>query len=324
MTGHRSDKRWAYFPLNFVVDQETASSEFQKSLLAGVQSQELQEFVSSSEVIIYFKKLIWDSDFFGVPVFRVEYSFLPLGIQEEVVKAAFTELQIAIASDNDEFYIFGEVPAEDTQTCMGMTGAGWRLIETRLTYVKDDMQKFEFIEERQTRNAELGDIPELRTTSSNAINPYDRFHADSFFSDREAADFMAVFAENSVRGFADVVLVPATGPADAFLTGVYLPKSDVTGNLKIAKPVLSAVSKNRKGWYKHLIGSMGNQFKAMGVDIAFMTTQSTNRAVQKVWFQHGFRFGRATHIFSTYKRNHNQVIGQVRMTERDVVQHEQQ
>ena len=321
MTGRRPDKRWAYFPLNFVVDQETASSEFQKSLLAEVQSQEVHEFVSSSEVIIYFKKLVWDSDFFGVPVFRVEYSLMPIGIREEMVIAAFLELRIAIASDNDEFYIFGEVPAEDTQTCMGMTGAGWRLIETRSTYVKDDMQKFEFIEERQTRNAELEDVPELRITASNAINPYDRFHADSFFSEREAADFMAVFAENSVRGFADVVLVPATGPADAFLTGIYLPKSDVIGNLKIAKPVLSAVSQNRKGWYKHLIGSMGNQFKAMGVDIAFMTTQTTNRAVQKVWFQHGFRFGRSTHIFSTYKRNQNHVIEEVHTTEK-VVEHE--
>ena len=58
MTGRRPDKRWAYFPLNFVVDQETASSEFQKSLLAEVQSQEVHEFVSSSEVIIYFKKLV--------------------------------------------------------------------------------------------------------------------------------------------------------------------------------------------------------------------------------------------------------------------------
>ena len=188
-----------------------------------------------------------------------------------------------------------------------MTGAGWRLIETRVTYFRDDMQKFEFFEERQTRNAVLEDIPDIRTTAMKSVNAFDRFHADSFYSDREASDFMAVFAENSVRGFADVVLVPAIGPADAFLTGVYLPESDVFGSLKIGKPVLSAVSQNRKGWYKHLIGSMGNQFKLMGVDIAFMTTQTTNRAVQRVWFQHGFRFGRATHIFSTHVRNQNQV-----------------
>lgn len=316
MTGQRPDKRWAYFPLNFVVDQETASSEFQKSLLAEVQSQEVHEFVSSSEVIIYFKKLVWDSDFFGVPVFRVEYTSTHFGIREEAVKAAYTELRNEIALKNEEFYIFGEIPAEDTHSCIGMTGAGWRLIETRVTYFRDDVQRFEFTEERPTRDAVLEDISELRITASNAINPYDRFHADSFFSEREAADFMAVFAENSVRGFADVVLVPATGPADAFLTGIYLPKSDVIGNLKIAKPVLSAVSQNRKGWYKHLIGSMGSQFKAMGVDIAFMTTQTANRAVQKVWFQHGFRFGRATHIFSTYKRNQNHVIEEVHTTEK--------
>ena len=303
MTSHSSDKRWAYFPLNFVTDQETASSEFHKSINADVRLKELQEFVSSSGVTVYFRKLTWDSEFFGVPMFRIDYTSGPFGIREEAIKAAFIELRIAIASKNEEFYVFGEVPVEDTQTCVGITEAGWRLIETRVTYFRDDIQKFEFTEERPTRQAELEDVPELRKAAMNAINPYDRFHADSFFSDREAADFMAIFAENSVRGFADIVLVPATGPADAFLTGIYLPKSDVFGGLKIAKPVLSAVSQNRKGWYKHLIGSMGNQFNSMGVDFAFMTTQITNRAVQKVWFQHGFRFGRATYIFSTYVRN---------------------
>lgn len=314
MASNSSDKRWAYFPLNFVADQETASSEFQKSLLVGVQNEEVKEFVSSAEVIVYYKKLVWDSDFFGVPVFRIEYTSTHFGIREEAVKAAYTELRNEIALKNEEFYIFGEIPAEDTHSCIGMTGAGWRLIETRVTYFRDDVQRFEFTEERPTRDAVLEDISELRITASNAINPYDRIHADSFFSDREAADFMAACAENSVRGFADLVLVPATGPADAFLTGVYLPKSGVFENLKIGKPVLSALSQNRKGWYKHLIGAMGNQFKSRGVEIAFMTTQATNRAVQKVWFQHGFRFGRTTHIFSTYVRNQNQVIEKVHTT----------
>jgi len=313
MTSHNPDKRWAYFPLNFVTDQETASSEFQKNLLAEVQSKELQEFVSSSEVNVYFKKLAWDSEFFGVPVFRIDYTLIPLGTREEAIKAAFVELRNLIALKNKEFYIFGEVPVEDTQTCMGMTGAGWRLIETRVTYFRDDLQKFEFTEECSTRNAVLEDIPELRITATNAINPYDRFHADSFFSDREAADFMAFFAENSVRGFADVVLVPAVGPANAFVTGKRIEQTYLY-KIKAGKNVLTAVIDDRKGWYRHLIGALGNSFRKQGMEVMLVTTQATNRAVLKVLFQHGFRFGRSTHIFSTYMRNQNQVVEEARTT----------
>ena len=313
MTSHNSDKRWAYFPLNFVTDQETASSEFEKSLYAEVQSKEVQEFESSSQVVVYFKKLAWDSEFFGVPVFRIEYTLIPFGTREEATKAAYTELRNAIASKNEEFYIFGEVPVEDTQTCIGMSEAGWRLIETRVTYFRDDLQKFEFTEERSTRNAVLEDIPELRITATNAINPYDRFHADSFFTDREAADFMAVFAEYSVRGFADVVLVPATGPANAFVTGKRTEQSGLF-KVKAGKNVLTAVIDDRKGWYRHLIGALGGSFREQGMEVMLVTTQSTNRAVLKVLFHHGFRFGRSTHIFSTYLRNQNQTIEDVHTT----------
>jgi len=302
MTSHSSDKRWAYFPLNFVTDQETASSEFQKSINADVQLKELQEFVSSSDVTVYFRKLAWDSEFFGVPIFRIDYTSGPFGIREEDIKTAFLELRIAIASKNKEFYVFGEVPVEDTQTCVGITEAGWRLIETRVTYFRDDIQRFEHIEERPTRHAVFEDIPELRIAAMNAINPYDRFHADSFFSDREAADFMAIFAENSLRGFADVVLVPASGPANAFVTGKRIEQTD-SCQIRAGKNVFTAVIDDRKGWYRHLIGALGNCFREQGMDVMLVTTQSANRAVLKVLFQHGFRFGRATHIFSTYVRN---------------------
>jgi dTDP-4-amino-4,6-dideoxy-D-galactose acyltransferase len=199
--------------------------------------------------------------------------------------------------------VFAEVPSEDTAVLVGMTGSGWRLIETRITCFRDDMQNFNFIDGFPTRSAEIEDIPDLRLTAVKAVNPFDRFHSDKFFSAKQADEFMATFIENSVNGFADEVIVPAVGLADAFLTGVYLPSSEIFHRIKIAKPVLSAVSAERKGWYKHLIGSLGNTFRLNGVDIAFMSTQATNRAVQKVWFQHGFRFGRTTHVISTFAKS---------------------
>jgi dTDP-4-amino-4,6-dideoxy-D-galactose acyltransferase len=113
---------------------------------------------------------------------------------------------------------------------------------------------------------------------------------------------MAIFVENSVKGFADEVIVPKNGAANAFLTANFLTSPLSLTQERIGKMVLSAVSPERKGWYVRLIAEMSYIFKEQGLNTAFMSTQATNRAVLKVWFRHGYRFGRCTHIFSTYIR----------------------
>jgi dTDP-4-amino-4,6-dideoxy-D-galactose acyltransferase len=298
-----TNNAWAYFPLSFIADREVSLATFCRDLNEDVFSGQTQEFVSSKGLTVVYKKLQWDSEFFGTPTFRIEYTSIPDNSSDNSVSASFNEFRVHLGSSNSEFYVFAEVPSEDTAVLVGMTGSGWRLIETRITCFRDDMQNFNFIDGLPTRSAEIGDIPDLRSTAIRAVNPFDRFHSDKFFSAKQADEFMAAFVENSVNGYADEVVVPAIGLADAFLTGVYLPSSDSFQDKKIAKPVLSAVSAERKGWYKHLIGSLGNTFRLNGVDIAFMSTQATNRAVQKVWFHHGFRFGRTTHVISTFVKN---------------------
>jgi len=298
-----TNNAWAYFPLSFTADREVSHAIFCRELNKDVFSGQTQEFVSSQGLTVFYRKLQWDSDFFGTPTFRIEYTSIPDNSSENAVRGSFNEFRAHLGSSNSEFYVFAEVPSEDTDVLVGMTGSGWRLIETRITCFRDDMQNFNFADGFPTRSAVIEDIPDLRSTATKAVNPFDRFHSDKFFSAEQADEFMATFIENSVRGYADEVIVPAVGPADAFLTGVYLPPSDGFQNTKIARPVLSAVSAERKGWYKHLIGSLSNSFRLNGVDIAFMSTQATNRAVQKVWFQHGFRFGRTTHVISTFAKS---------------------
>jgi dTDP-4-amino-4,6-dideoxy-D-galactose acyltransferase len=298
-----TNNAWAYFPLSFIADREVSNATVCRDLNEDVFSGQTKEFVSSEGVTVFYKKLQWDSDFFGTPTFRIEYTSIPDNSSENAVNKSFNEFRVHLGSSNSGFYVFAEVPSEDTAVLVGMTGSGWRLIETRITCFRDDMQNFNFIDGFPTRSAVIEDIPDLRSTAIKSVNPFDRFHSDKFFSAKQADEFMATFIENSVNGYADEVIVPAVGLADAFLTGVYLPSSEIFQRIKIAKPVLSAVSAERKGWYKHLIGSLGNTFRLNGVDIAFMSTQATNRAVQKVWFQHGFRFGRTTHVISTFAKS---------------------
>ena len=132
-------------------------------------------------------------------------------------------------------------------------------------------------------------------------NEYDRFHADDVFSPKKADDFLATYIQQSLKGFADLVLTSnETGlPSDSFLTANYLKHEWEKTHVPVSKMVLSAVSsQTNKGWYKKLISEMTYHLIEQGAQYIFMNTQSTNRAVYHTWEQLGYKLGGVTHVFS--------------------------
>ena len=137
------------------------------------------------------------------------------------------------------------------------------------------------------------------------VNPYDRFHADVFYNKKVAGNFLGVFAEESVKGFADYVLVPDEDglPSDSFLTVRYNKEWWGKINIKVSKMVLSAVSSTtNKGWYIKLISEMALHLKELGVDFVMMHPASTNKAVIHSYEKLGCKLGKVTHILSYKKR----------------------
>jgi dTDP-4-amino-4,6-dideoxy-D-galactose acyltransferase len=295
-----------YSPFSFLLDSDRAAEHFASTLSQDLARGVLQRLELAAGVRLYLRPMPWDSEHFGVPTFRLEHTEWTRRPCISHLAGALERLSKHLGSNHPAYYLFAEVPAEDTQTLAALGDARWRLIETRLTCFRDDLGSFEFPSRSATRDATLDDIPDLRRVAAEAINPYDRFHADAFFTDAEAGEFLATFAENSVRGLADVTMVPEKGAADAFLTANYLPDQPLLPGRKIARMVLSAVAPARRGWYVRLVAQMSHRFKELGVDTAFMTTQATNRAVLKVWLRLGYRFGRCTHVFSTSRRDSDQ------------------
>ena len=142
---------------------------------------------------------------------------------------------------------------------------------------------------------------EQKSIASFMRNDYDRFHADWSFDKKKADEYLEVYIENSINGFADLVITPNQKgiPADSFLTANIFRESWKTLDYPISKMVLSAVSsQTNKGWYIKLITEMTYLLKEAGAKSVFMNTQATNTAVLVTWQKLGYRIGRTTHILS--------------------------
>jgi dTDP-4-amino-4,6-dideoxy-D-galactose acyltransferase len=297
--GPAPDSTVFYSPLSFLRPHQPAlSATFYASLQEG-QSNAPQRFSTADnpDTVIYYRALDWDSNYFGVPTFRIEFINVVAGRSDSTATVhAFVDF---IRAQHAAFYIFAEVPSEDVKVLQALSGAAWRLIETRLTYYRNDADKHS--EPRHAvRCATVADIDNLRQCASLARNDFDRFHADPFFSTELADAFLSTFIENSVKGFADIVLVPESAPGepDAFLTGNMDKAGSAVVGQNIGRMVLSAVGQARRGWYVRLISELTYWFVERNVRTIYMTTQSTNRAVIRVWEKLGYSFGRSTHVLA--------------------------
>lgn len=245
----------------------------------------------------YIDYLEWDTAYFGFPSYKLQTvlfdpshaELLPLAIQE------------CMKYLPEQAYVFGEIPSEDIQLIQALGKAGWPLIETRLTYWRDQLQHFN--EPRYSvRKANPSDTENLMRVARVMRNAYDRFHADPCFTAEQADEFLATYIEKSILGFADLVLVP-DGPSDSFLTARYLKHDWAKTNINVSKMVLSAVSaETNKGWYKKLISEMTYHLRDEGATCIFMNTQSTNLAVTHTWESLGYQLGGTSHVFSYHQQ----------------------
>ncbi len=251
--------------------------------------------VEGYDFIFYLRKLEWDTRFFNKNTFKL-LTIISDNNDLAKVSEAIRQLLITIPKDS---YVFTEVPSEDILFLQGLGNNCFKLLETRLTYYNDNIKNYEY-KRFKVREAVKNDIEILQYTASVMKNEYDRIHADYTFDEVLANNYLAKYVENSIKGFADIVIVPDEEgvPIEAFLTSNFLTEDWDKVGVKISKMVLSAVNTSCRGWYVKLISEMTFIMKEKGVQCIFMNTQSTNKAVIKTWETLGFKYGSATHILS--------------------------
>lgn len=298
----RADKLLFYSPYNFIRD---ISIDKQLNLLVYPSLKDSKALtyevtLNNQNHVFVYEHLSWDSDYFNLNTYKLKgvlFSDHNIDQLTEAIKQ-FRNEALPIGS-----YVFLEIPSEDILLLQALGRAGFQLVETRLTYFRGNLNDFN--EPRYpVRKATVSDIDNLKLVACQMRNDYDRFHADPIFNQEIADNFLATYIEQSLKGFADIVLTSNEDqiPSDSFLTAKYLKSDwDILGT-KVSKMVLSAVSnKTNKGWYKKLISEMTCHLREQGAEYIFLNTQSTNRAVFYTWEKLGYRLGATTHILSYSK-----------------------
>ena len=269
---------------------------------AGATTFRCQPSAATAEVHWLLRRLAWDSDYFDTPTYRLFTGlFAAPATAPELVRAA-EELRQQLAARHPAFYAFSVVPAEDVRLVQALTGAGWRLVETRLTYYRDQLPAFDY-PRYPVRAAEAGEAGHLGRVAAAARNSYDRFHADPWFGAARADAYLARYAENSVAaGLAATVLVPdeAGLPVDSFLAIGDLAVDAAALGVGLSRVLLTAVGPANRGWHVRLVAETLHRARALGQEAVLMTTQATNHAVLRTCEKLGFRLGATSHVLACH------------------------
>jgi len=297
----RKNELMYYAPTSFFRKNVEQSFEYfvKKEILVRNKNKVFEVNIGNETFSFLYEFLSWDSEFFNMPTYKLNFILFDDQNYQNLLKAIAVFKEEVIKNS----YVFIEIPSEDIFVIQALNESLFRLVETRMTYYLD-LNKFEN-SRYNIREAVMDDIPNLMKISSEMVNPYDRFHADVFIDKESADSFLGVFAQESVKGFADIVLVPNEKdiPADSFITAKYYKNWWNEIDLKVSKMVLSAVSsKTNKGWYIKLMSELAYHLKDQGADFAILHPASTNKALIHSTEKLGSKLGKVNHILTYMKR----------------------
>ncbi|WP_188558875.1 hypothetical protein [Hymenobacter glacieicola] len=254
-----------------------------------------QVAVGEEQVQFFYKYLPWDTAFFGRAMARLHAVLFSSRVSLAQLTAAVQQFAQHLTKTRQQ-HCYCEVATADPLLLTALGRAGWATIETRLQYYHPLTQLP--ATRYAVRAATSADSNAVQRVGATNRNPFDRFHADPFFSPEEGDVFLGEYAAATVRGYADVVLVPAQEVVDSFLAVSYLtPDAHLLG-LPLGRVLLTAVGSRNQGWHRQLLSETLWHLKERGSTWALLTTQATNRAVVHNCELLGFRLGGVTQIVS--------------------------
>ncbi|GAA4015450.1 hypothetical protein GCM10022408_30960 [Hymenobacter fastidiosus] len=300
----RAEKLFFYSPYNFLRKLDVATQQELFGTGAALHyaadaNHRVFEFEHEGATVQFlYTFLPWDTDFFRAPVYKVFTALFADDTSATTLAAAGNAFRQQLGQEGAA-YCFAELPAEDTRVAQALGDAGWRLVETRLTYFHDGVAAFEQ-PRYPVRPARPEEAAAIGRISAAARNEYDRFHADQWFADDQGDRFLARYAAAAVEGYCDDVLVPAEPglPVDSFLAISDLQAHGVSLSSGFSRVVLTAVGPANRGWHLKLVAETVQRARQNGAEYVLMTTQATNRAVFRTCEKLNFRVGGCGHVLA--------------------------
>lgn len=297
LVASRADKLFFYSPYNFlrkldVAVQQSLFGTGQALRYATEPNQQVFEVEQDEQPIQFlYSFLPWDTDFFQAPVYKL-FTVL-FGPNTTVEQLATTgDAFKRHLRQQGAAYCFSELPIEDTKVIQALGNAGWRLVETRVTYFHDAVADFAS-PRYSVCSAAREDAAFIGQIAATSRNEYDRFHADPWFSASQADGFLAKYASAAVEGYCNDVLIPdeADLPVDSFLAISDLQEHGASLGTSFSRVVLTAVGPANRGWHYKLVAETVHRARALGAAYVLMTTQTTNRAVFRTCEKLQFKLG---------------------------------
>lgn len=245
--------------------------------------------------IFIVKELVWDGQYFGFPCFSIENIFFSHSDSEILSKAL---AQFVTRHLMPKAYYTINIASEDLILLRAICNTGFQLVESRLNYAHKIMPAMPVIEFSDIELASQEDVETLKKVAARMRNPFDRVHSDPAFSDETADAYLAKFIEESIKGYADIVLKvsDSNGTPFGFLAGNLA--RDICGQ-KVSRLVLAAVDSSvQKGRLEDLLNVMLSRLNQSGSGYLTTITQTSNIPAVRTWEKTRFTMFKATHLFS--------------------------
>ncbi len=221
-----------------------------------------------------FRKLPWDSSFFGKSMWKLEQFNLGFehknshhGSLNQILKMIGADHCISVVDSNDS------LSADDLQE------QGWECVESRVQYSLD-LAHYQPKSDFEVVEATLEDINPLGDVAAHAVNPWDRFRRDCFFDSDRVEALFKLWVKNSIeKSFADSVVRPSESPY-AFLS-VKNHLSQGREKISVVQAGLAASSKTGHGIFGKLTESTLSSAKQSGADFYLCATQEENIAIRR-------------------------------------------
>lgn len=251
-------------------------------------------------VAVFAQRLAWDSRFFGYGVARLDGVF-PLEAPFLHFEADYTpavEQLLERARQHAVRYLFAVVDPRDVALLRALGGLGFALIETRIHYHLG-VQIVHYVRTPDHlpqgfmgfRLARREDIPSLSEVARQAVNPYDRFHADPFIARADVDRLMETWVEQSVIGqFADLTVVPDVAEPRAMITYRLHQQHWARWGVNLVQVVLSVVAPEALGWFAVVGPELGRHLRSQGAQHCYGKTQIT------LGLDSSMQFGRGEHV----------------------------